>query len=109
MTGPFMPLGWLAPNGEFTQCGAYDHFSAAREIIERISPEDSACNNPDDYLQNSGYVKISKGILFDHGQYGIWWNNHLTEAQKTVLKEYFENPDITVMKTCRLEWEDENA
>lgn len=107
MTNRCMPLGWLAPDGEFTECGAYDHFAVAREIIDRISSKDTLCRQPDDFLLQSGCVKISIGILFDHGQYGIWWERHLTDAQKTFLKAYFENPDITIMRMCKSEWEDE--
>lgn len=85
-----MRLGWLSPDGDFIECGSYNHVSTARDLCARLGyhPENFERTADDTLLLNHGWAYIGKSEL-DYC-YRIYWNRFLTEQQKAVLKEYLE-------------------
>lgn len=68
-----MMMGWLAPSGEFTECGYQAHLAYAEKIVEQNEAFDEEFRelsyryygNEDQYLLDKGYCEIlCQGVIF---------------------------------------------
>lgn len=97
-----LKTGWLSPNGDFYECGVYEHFSLARAILK-----DSYEKHPDDELFSLGFAEITISQLGVKA-WNVYWSHFLTEQQKNFLKPYFEDEKLPVGGVTKMRWEMEN-
>lgn len=87
-----MKTGWLSPDGDMISCGSYDHIKTAHDLVQqcRYKTFFNDKNHPDDdTLMHYGWAYIGKSEL--DSNYRIGWSGYLTDAQKNVLRPYFED------------------
>lgn len=101
-----MELGWLDINGIFYPCDLYDHIFVASQLVRDYNYNFDPGDSEDEVLMRHGWVHITRSV-FDY-ELRIYWDKHLTNAQKNFLKEYFEQDDFPISKICKYEWEEEN-
>ena len=94
-----MQTGWLSPTGEFIACDVYDHLDVARRIAHDGY-------HADELLLKSGWVKISKSLMYRKEQ-AIYYDLYhtLTPEQVIFLRPYFDENDIPVSDLARQRWE----
>lgn len=95
--------GWLAPDGHFTKCKSQEHIATAKEIAGNNITDGRA----DEYLLNHGYVKIYRGSFLDHHWHIVWYY-FLTDAQKSFLRQIFEDAENDIDASCIERWSSEN-
>ena len=107
-----LKLGWLSPTGEFTECGGYEHYSAARSIAESLKlhtfDSDSYRRvDEEDAVINAGYVLIGRSELFFHGWRILWSIYHtLTPEQRRFLSPYFDD-ESQIEEMTLVRWKEE--
>lgn len=79
---PHFVCGWLAPNGDFTECGHEEHHYIARTLFE--------CDEKT--LEEKGYIKITFSI-FNH-QRKVITCKRPTQAQQDFLDSNNFNEDV---------------
>lgn len=85
---PFLFCGWLAPNGDFTECSHEAHRYVARTQFN--------CDEED--LEDKGYIKITFS-MFDHTRKAIACKRP-TQAQREFLDLNEFNEEIDDLSTC---------
>lgn len=79
---PYLVCGWLAPNGDFVQCGLEEHRYIARTLFK----------SDEEALEEKGYIKITFSI-FNH-QRKVIACKRPTQAQQEFLDSNEFNEDV---------------
>lgn len=99
-----MICGWISPEGKVYSCAYMEHLDLAYELCAQIQ---IPCGTvPDEELVKYGWIKAYFSI-FDPKVH-LYSNDRITEAQKAVLREDFENhpEDWDKLGVYELEWLD---
>lgn len=102
-----MPIGWLAPSGLLYECEIYEHYYLASKIIHDFNYSFSSTESDEDLLLKCGWARITRSLM--SGEYVIYWDNFLTDYQKNYLRPFMENKAISIGKTSRLCFEEEDG
>ena len=103
-----LKVGWLSPSGELVECPYFDHYSTARELVNKLGYTSRPSTANDDILVEHGWVHIGISLLGTK-EWAIFWKGFLTESQKNFLKPYFEDEERPMCLSARLKWEKENG
>lgn len=88
---------WLEPNGNYHPVKYAEHIDAAFHIVYDLIDQGlakvNAINNPEEYLENQGWVKVSCfGYLMQPGR-------KATQEQLYVINEHYDLYKNTTYKT----------
>lgn len=100
-----LKTGWLAPSGDFFECGVYEHMAEATEILRKLLVPYDVILCEDDILIGKGWCKISVSQV-GVKEWLIIWQRNLTEPQRAFLRPYFEEESqFRVNVTSTANWE----
>lgn len=83
-------IGWLAPDGEFFECGYMEHFTKAEELCKKFQyPISDFCS---DILLTKGWCQLTCTTFYEHKWVIVcpWNGRHLTQLQKDFLRPYIQ-------------------
>lgn len=102
-----LDTGWMAPNGDFFRTGYMEHLAAADEIWRSIYGQNVfSPNDVDEQLVKLGWCEIHCLTFLEHG-FLFHFERHLTEEQKQIIKPVFEKEKEKILKSSRLDLEEE--
>ena len=100
-----LKTGWLSPGGDFYLTEYMEHLGVADEIWYELYglpiPNDS-----DRRLVNLGWCEIQCMTFMEHG-FLFNFERHLTPEQKMIIKPIFEDNKQRVLKSSRMDLEEE--
>lgn len=103
-----MPIGWLTPLGGMYECEEYEHLNMAKQLVkDYLYDRDNLRSDYDEILLERGWVHITYSYVMRC--YNIYWNDFLSSYQKNYLRPFMENKAISIGKTSRLCFEEEDG
>lgn len=93
---------WLSPLGDIYPCVSFCHWEKACEIVKQYNYPLRDLELEDEALLARGWVRISFSKFIDNG-WNAYWERPLSDIQKKMLAESFENEVVT--DYTRMRWE----